>query len=103
MRKLSQADADRLAKAVADILGKIFKNIEIVQVLVTPDHDHDGDEILRIDVIFKGVLKEADAKHVAGAARHLLPALEKFDPDIYPLLSFVSKVDYDRGHKSEAH
>lgn len=100
MRKIN---TEKIAATVSETLGKLFKNIEIVDVFVRPDHDRDGDEILRIEVIFKGVLKEADGKHVAGAARALRPVLEDEIDDLYPLLSFVSKVDYDRGHKSEAH
>ena len=73
---------------------------------VAPDRDREGDNILRIIVVFDGALKDADVLSVAGAARRLRPALDKIDTDLYPLLSFVAKVDYDRGHghsKREVH
>lgn len=61
-----------------------------------------GDEILRVDVVFEGTLKEADARLAAGAARHIRPVLEENDADLFPLLSFVSKLDYDRGRGRRA-
>lgn len=100
---MKKINADRVARIVVDTLGKRFKDIEIVDVVVSPDKDRDGDDILRIQIIFKGVLKESDARHVAGATREVWPAIEdEIDGDLFPLLSFVSKVDYERGHGREA-
>jgi len=100
---LKKIDTARVAKIVVDKLGKRFKDIEIVDVIVSSDKDRDGDEILRIQIIFKGVLNESDARQVAGATREVWPALEdELDDDLFPLLSFVSKVDYERGQRREA-
>jgi len=100
---LKKIDTARVAKIVVDTLGKRFKDIEIVDVVVSSDKDRDGEEILRIQIIFKGVLQESDARQVAGATRAVWPALEdELDDDLFPLLSFVSKVDYERGQRREA-
>jgi len=94
-------DSDRIASVVTKKLSRDFENIKIIDVNVARDVDRDGDEILRIEVVFEGTLKGSD---VASAARRLRPALaEETDEDLFPLLSFVSKVDYDRGRRSEAH
>ena len=100
---LKRLDTKQLSRAILKVLGGMFDNIEIVDVVVSPDHDRDGDDILRVEVVFTGNIRGADAKKVAGASRHIRPAINEIDEDIYPLLSFVSKVDYDRRHKSEAH
>ena len=98
MRKI---DSDHIADVVAEKLGRDFESIKILKVNVAQDVDRDGDEILRIEVVFEGKLKGAD---LASASRRLRPALEEIDGDLYPLLSFVSKVDYDRGRSTgEAH
>jgi hypothetical protein len=92
-------DADRIAGIVAKKLSSDFESIKILKVNVAQEKDRDGEEILRIEVVFEGKLKDVDGKQLAGAARRLRPALvEELDADLYPLLSFVSKVDYDRGH-----
>jgi hypothetical protein len=95
-------DADRVANVVGETLSRDFENIDILAVHVTEDLDRDGQEILRIEVIFEGDLKGDDALRVAGAASRLRPLLEEIDTDLYPLLSFVSKVDYDRGRRRSA-
>jgi hypothetical protein len=94
-------DPDKVADIVADVLGRDFEKIKIHKVNVTPDHDRDGNDILRIQVVFEGVLRGADVRHAAGAVRRLRPALEEIDVDMFPLLSFVSKLDYERGHGRE--
>jgi hypothetical protein len=100
---LKKLDTKQLSRIISRELGKLFDNIEIVDVIVSPDHDRDGDTILRVEVIFTGDLRDTDAKKVAGATRQIRPALDEIDEDLYPLLSLVSKVDYERGHKRAAH
>jgi hypothetical protein len=95
-------ESDKIAATVADTLRRHFESIKIVRVDVARDQDHEGEEILRIQVVFDGVVKAKDAASIAGAARYLRPALEKIDADIFPLLSFVSKLDYERGRGREA-
>ncbi len=101
--RLKRFDAKKLSAAILMKLASQFDNIDIVDVIVIPDKDRDGEDILRVDVIFTGDLRNSDAKKVAGASRSLIPTIEEMvDDDFYPLLSFVSKVDYDREHKREA-
>jgi hypothetical protein len=95
-------DSDRVADIVADVLGRDFERIKILKVNVAPGQDPDGNDILRIQIVFEGALKGADARHAAGAVRRLRPALEEIDVDMFPLLSFVSKLDYERGRGREA-
>ena len=80
-------DTEKVADLVAERLGRDFKNIKIVTVTVKPDVDHDGQDILRILVVFKGELRKDDARQIATAARRLRPVLKEVDPDLYPLLS----------------
>jgi len=96
---VKKIDSKRIEANVAKTLGRDFADIKIVAVNVSPDLDQDGEDILRIEVVFEGALKAADARHVAGAARRLRPVLEEIDPDLYPVLTFVSKGDYERGHR----
>ena len=54
-----------------------------------------GDPILRVLVVFNGEIDGADVKVVAGAAGQIRAALDDIDEDVYPLLSFVSKLEYE--------
>jgi hypothetical protein len=97
-------DVNGLSAAIAKELGKLFDNIEIVNVIVTPDTDRDGDDFLRVAVIFAGDLRESDARKVAGVSRTIRPTLrEMIDEDLCPLLSFVSEIDYKRSNRREAY
>lgn len=98
---MKKFDQDRVAAVVAEVIGRDFEKVKILKVNVTPDHDRDGNDILRIQIVFEGALKGADARHAAGAVRRLRPVLEEIDVDMFPLLSFVSKLDYERGHGRE--
>ena len=100
---MKKFDETRVSRIIADALSGDFENIKIIDVHLARDVDREGGEILRIQVVFDGALKGDDARQVAGAARRLRPVLvEEIDTDLYPLLSFVSKVDYDRGHRRSA-
>ena len=94
---MKELNIERITEVVIQRLRSYFDEIRIVKVDVSPDSDRDGDAVLRIEVVFEGKLKGNSARQIAGAARRLRPALEEFDADIYPLLSFISKIDYDRG------
>lgn len=85
-------DYEAIAKAVSDTLSKDFRIIKIVNVNVTSDIDCDGEQVLRIEVVFDGALKR-DAKHLVSAVRKLRPELSKLHADLFPLLSFVSILD----------
>jgi hypothetical protein len=96
-------DIEKLSKALHRELSKLFDNIQIVDVVVSLDSDRDGNDLLRVKIVFTGDIAGKDAKTVAGASRQLRPTIDRLtDDDLYPLLSFVSKVDYERGHKCEA-
>jgi len=99
---VKKINTKQIETRITETLRQYFENISIIATHVTQDFDRDGEEILRVEVVFEGDLKESDARRVAGAARHLRPVLEAADADLYPLLSFVSKVDYDRGHATRA-
>lgn len=98
MVAITQKDNDELARAISHELAKLFTNITIEKVFVSPETDRDGNDVLRVEVVFSGALLDVDAKNVAGAARQIMPTIDGLvdDDDLYPLLSFVSKLDYER-------
>jgi hypothetical protein len=98
MKKL---DADKVADKVVETLSPGFENIKILKVNVAPGTDPDGNALLRIEVVVEGTVKRTDARHIGTAVRRLRPALEEMDVDLFPLLSFISKLDYERGRRRE--
>jgi hypothetical protein len=87
---------ESIRRIVTDTLSSRFDRIRIVDVRIREDVDSDGDELLRIDVIFDGAPKDLDARKLSGAVRHLRPKLDAIHESAFPLLTFISKADAHR-------
>ncbi len=81
---------DEISKVVLETLDSDFNNIEILNVKVHSDVDFEGDDILRIEVVFKGDSKPVDTSMLSGAVRHIRPKLNDIGVATFPLLSFIS-------------
>jgi hypothetical protein len=97
-----QIDMQKIQNGIARVLRGYFENLKIRGVHVKEDVDQDGDEILRVLIVFEGDLEGNDVRRAVGAASRIRPVLEAYDADLFPLLSFVSKLDYDRGRARRA-
>ena len=89
-------DLNAIKKIVTKSLAKDFGRHRIIDVRIHEDRDADGDEILRIEVVFEGAPGDLDAKKLAGAVRQLRPKLEEINVQAFPLLSFVSRADMEQ-------
>ncbi|QYO75332.1 hypothetical protein [Devosia salina] len=85
-----------LQKIIEDTITKDFDNIKILSVNVARDVDFEGDEVLKIEVVFEGTRKDIDARKVSGAVRHVRPHLSAIGEMAFPLLSFVANSDRGR-------
>lgn len=79
-----------------ETLHKDFESVSIINVKVHRDVDFDGDDVLRIDVVFEGRPRDM-GRLVSGAVRHVRPRLkEEFNEFAFPLMSFISSRDAGR-------
>ena len=84
----------KMEKMIVETLKQDFDDVNILKVHIHRDVDSDGDEVLRINVIFEGAPKDVDARKLAGAVRSVRPRLvEEFKERAFPLFSFISKGD----------
>jgi hypothetical protein len=86
----------QIKKVVTDALAADFDDLKILDVKIQEDVDADGDEVLRIEVIFAGAPK-LDARKISGAIRYLRPKLTAIKETAFPLLSFISDADLEHG------
>ena len=84
------SDTIKIAKIVKAVLASDFVDVKIVDVRVRDDFDSDGDEVLRVDVIFDGSPKDLDANSLIGAVRHVRPKLFEAQEKGFPVFSFIS-------------
>jgi hypothetical protein len=89
-------------QAVNETFSRLFSHVRVTDVRVREDTDFDGDDILRIDVIYEGTYKDLDAKKLAGFTGHLQPRLQEIHEPALPLLSFISRADFNRNKRASA-
>jgi len=86
-------DKDAVEKAILDTVSKDFSNVKILNVIVDSDVDFDGDEILRVQVIFDGSPRDLEPSVVTKSIRQIRPILSSFDVFAFPSMSFISAKD----------
>lgn len=87
-------DLKKVAKVVRETLAADFDKVKIIDVRVRDETDSDGDEVLRVEVIFEGTQKDIDALKLTGAVRQVRPLLREMNENAFPLFSFISKRDW---------
>ncbi|WP_128290583.1 MULTISPECIES: hypothetical protein [Afifella] len=66
-------------------------DMRIVQINVREESGRDGDDLIRIDVIFDGHAKDVDAGKLSMLTRHILPKLRDLGEFGFPLFSFIAR------------
>jgi hypothetical protein len=89
-------------QAVNETFSRLFSHVRVIDVRVREDTAFYGDDILRIDVIYEGAVKDLDGKKLAGFIGHLQPKLEQIHEPALPLLSFISRADFYRNKRASA-
>jgi len=84
---------EEIGKIVQDVLSQSFDNLEIATVHVREETDDQGDEILRVFVVFNGSQKDKDVSQLSGIVREVRPKLRDSGVTAFPLFSFLSKKD----------
>ncbi|MCT8268576.1 hypothetical protein NYQ83_14950 [Afifella sp. JA880] len=75
---------------VQDILASEVADLRVAQINVRAASSCDGDDLIRIDVIFDGHAEDVDARKLVGLTRHILPRLRALDETGFPLFSFIA-------------
>jgi hypothetical protein len=89
-------------QAVNETFSRLFSHVRVIDVRVREDTAFYGDDILRIDVIYEGKVKDLDGKKLAGFIGHLRPKLKQIHEPALPLLSFISRADFYRNKRASA-
>ena len=94
-------DIQEVRSIVEGPLTRQLASVDILDVEVREDKDHDGDPILRIRVTIRDDGSELDFAKVKGLIRHLRSALAEGDESRFPVLSFRVENEQN-GEPSEA-
>ncbi len=95
--KISEQDLEKVRDIVARDLAKRFSPEEFTfdPIIVKHDLDHDGDEILRIKIIFDGDQNNLDPSWTVGIVGRIYPELEAIPGAAYPITSFIEKSEWE--------
>jgi hypothetical protein len=87
-------DPETVKKAVVDAISRTFSAVTIVEVKISEDSGPEGEDVLRIDVIYEGDDTKINPRAVSGMIRTLRPVLDKAEESAFPLISLISKADW---------
>jgi hypothetical protein len=92
----TDANIKKIKKIVDQTLTRDFDRVAIRNIEVQKGLDRDGEEVLRIAVVFDGERKDVDARKLSGAVRQVRPKLQAIGERAFPLFSFISSGDARR-------
>ena len=84
------AENQELKGIIRAVLEEIFGDAWIGDVHVASAYDEDGDEILRVKVVFDGTEEQFDARKASSVVRHMRPRLAMIGEQAFPIISYVS-------------
>tara|TARA_R110002124_G_scaffold66769_4_gene181556 strand:+ start:3043 stop:3327 length:285 start_codon:yes stop_codon:yes gene_type:complete len=87
---LDQKIIDTVVAVIKHELGEV----ELLTVNIADGCDHDGEAILRVEIVFEAQGKRLDADRVVGLARHLRDPLAKLNETRFPVFTFKSGAEY---------
>jgi hypothetical protein len=86
-------DTADIRNIVWQTVERQFPNVGIVDIIVRPDTDRDGDEALRITVVLEDRRRDLDQDRLVGFVRHLRARLADVQQEAFPYLTFISESD----------
>lgn len=87
-------ELERIVKGL--LKERLGGDVVVEQVRVLESFDQDGDPVLQVRVIFDSKDGMIDGKRLKGIVRHLRPKFAEVDERRFPLISYISKSDYER-------
>jgi hypothetical protein len=84
-------ELESVANTIKEIVEKQLAPAVVTEIVLESDIDHDGDPILRVQVIFEADDDQLDPAKVKGLTRHLREPLDNFANVGFPVLNFTSK------------
>jgi len=86
-----------LSKATIETIRQVITQelapAQIADVIVAEGWDHEGERILRVDVVLKSRKERPDPARVIGLPRHLREPLENLHVELFPMISFLTPDD----------
>ena len=86
---------EKRQEIIEQVVTEQLAPAHIVKVMVEEDLDHDGDEILRVRIVFEAEDDKLDTDKVLGLIRHLERGLEKIKEERFPIPYFMTLDEFN--------
>lgn len=90
---MAQTLSDELVANIRERVESHMAGLRITDFRVTPDRDHDGDPILRLQIVYDETGEGPRPARVLALVRELRPWLHTKLPDMFPVLRFLTAQD----------
>lgn len=96
--KMAPLDTDLVRNLVVRDLAKGYDGVNLVfdPIEVKHEIDWEGDEVLLIDVVFKGDQDLLDAHWSNGMVLRISPDLEKAGVTAFPMIQFIERSEWEQ-------
>lgn len=84
-----------ISETIKSVVERELYPARIEGVFVEEDVDFDGDDILKITVVFAAEGRRPDPDKVISLPRHLREPLERLREDRFPMFTFMTPGDLD--------
>ena len=91
--------SDELVAKLREQVEKEMTGLRITEFEARQDRDHDGDPILRLQIVYDEAAGEPNATHISALARHIRSWLDGKLPGTFPVLRFLNAREFaDEAH-----
>lgn len=88
-------DIDNIRDAIRNVIEERLAPTDIVDVEIEEDVDHDGDEIVRVRIVFAAQSGRPKAESVVGLTGLVRKPLLDIENDRFPILTFMTSEERD--------
>ncbi len=94
---IPEQDLARARDIVLNALTKRFspEDFAFDPIVVEPDYDQDGDEILWIQIVFDGDQEKLDPDLTSDIYEDIGPEMKAYGIAAYPIASFIEKSEWE--------
>ncbi len=95
--EISEQDLEQVRDIVARTLAERFgpEGLVFDPIIVKPDLDQDGDDILLIKIIFDGDPEQLDPRWTMGIVGRIYPKMKAIPVTAYPITYFIEKSEWE--------
>jgi hypothetical protein len=92
-RKMPHDLTEELVDKLRTQVESKMTGLKITDFKVNSDYDHDGDPILRFQIVYDETGEDPDAARVSALVRHIRRWLDEKLPETFPVFRFVTVRD----------